>query len=186
MACRAILRCISLPVAIETLTHRKNHCAFCHRRLRHVSMARCAAYVRPVMRRVAKQHVRIRRKAVDALPRDLLLLISVFNHLLHFWFFPCQLRMAQHAFGDRRNPGGRPNIGAGVAVDALQAQFHVNVVRKRDWLPRGSCQRAESNQPNGFAIENSNQAEPQTDSLSQTVMRVPSNLVNVKPWKSSL
>jgi hypothetical protein len=68
------------------------------------------------MRLVAKLDVRRSIEPIYTLPGDLNLLICVFDNLLHLGPFPRQLGVAQHAFGYGRNTGGRPNVGASMAI----------------------------------------------------------------------
>lgn len=77
---------------------------------------------------MTKEHMRVFREAVNALPGNLLLLICIFNHLFHSRLLQGQFGMAQHAFRNRRNAGFGSNVGAAVAVNTGQAQLHVRVV----------------------------------------------------------
>lgn len=134
VACGAILRGAPLTMAAYARAHGEVHGALRDRGFRHVAMTRTTGDVGLVMRRVPKPDVGVARKAVDALPRNLLILVNVRNHLFHFGPFTRELGMAEHALGHGRKSGVSPNIGAGVAIDARQAKLQVRIVRELDRL----------------------------------------------------
>ncbi len=96
------------------------------------------------MRRMAELHMSIRREAIDAYPRDLDVLVGVFNHFLDFRFLPRQLGVTEHAFSDGWNTGSGAMVGPNMAIDTLQPKSHVSIVRECDRLlgrhnGRGTC-----------------------------------------------
>lgn len=134
VACGAILRGAPLTMAAYARAHGEVHGALRDRGFRHVAMTRTTGDVGLVMRRVPKPDVGVARKAVDALPRNLLILVSVRNHLFHFGPFTRELGMAEHALRHGRKSGVSTNIGAGMAIDARQAKLQVRIVRELDRL----------------------------------------------------
>jgi hypothetical protein len=97
---------------------------------------------------MAKLHVSAIGKAVHAHPGDLNIPVSVSDNLLHFWFFSGQLCMTEHAFPNRRNARRIASVGPDMAVNTLQPEFHVSVVRKRDRLLRRGRKGGEQNKYN--------------------------------------
>src|SRR5947209_16153673 len=96
------------------------------------------------MRCMAEFYMSLRREAVDPHPRNLNVLACVFDHFLHFRFFPRKLGVTEHALLDRRNAGGIANIGANMAINTLHSKLHMSVVRERDRLPGRSGTGAKS------------------------------------------
>ncbi|SRR5579884_602091 len=97
------------------------------------------------MRRMTEFDMGVRRKAIDAEPGNLDILLSVSANLLHFRFVFRQFGMTEHAFPNGRNTGIVADVGADMAIDALHPQFHVSVMRKCDGLLSrgGDCIQSE-------------------------------------------
>ena len=130
VACGAILGGVVLPVTCQAGAHVVSDSALGHCCLCQISVARCAWDTRLVMGGMAKFHVSIRGKVVYALPRDLHVLFSVFDDLLHFGLVTRQLGVAQHAFFDGRNSGGIASVGSNMTVEAVEPELHVCIMRK--------------------------------------------------------
>jgi hypothetical protein len=143
MACNTILRGVFLPVTSETRPHVMRNGTFSNCRLCHVSMTRRARDTSPVMRRVAELYVSIFRKTIDSLPRNLNVFLRVTNDLPNFGSIGRDLCVAEHAFSNRGKTRSVAVVSANVAIGTGQADFSVNVVRKRDGLLR-SAYRAQS------------------------------------------
>ncbi len=111
----------------------------------------------------------VRGEAVYPVPRDLLFFLGVGYNLLHLRLVSGELGVTQHALRHGRQASMGTNVGADVAIDTLHPELHVRIVRKRDGLFREERKRAESHEPEGFAINLPipDQTKAQTDSLSQ-------------------
>src|ERR1700719_2927858 len=99
------------------------------------------------MRCMAELHMSFQRKTVYPLPRNLQVLISIFNDFLYFRFFPRQLCMTQHAFTNGWNPGFSARIRAHMTVETIQSQLYVGIVWKCDWLLRQPCNPEQRYEP---------------------------------------
>jgi hypothetical protein len=88
------------------------------------------------MRRMAELYVSICRKAVNTFPGNLDIFLSVTNNLPNLGLIDCDLCVAEHAFSNRRKACRIPGISANVAIGTGQADFGVDIVRKRDRLLR--------------------------------------------------
>jgi hypothetical protein len=121
-------------MAGETRPHIMSHGPLSNGRLSQVSMARRTGNPGSIVRCMAKFHMSVARKTVDALPGNLHVLISVFDDFLDFRFFPRQPCVTQHTFPDRRNASSSTCIRANMTIKAVQPQLHVCVVGKSDRL----------------------------------------------------
>jgi hypothetical protein len=80
---------------------------------------------------MAEFHMRFGRKRVNAYPRDLDIFVRVSDDFLNFRVVSKKLGMTQHALLDGRNSGCITRIRARMAIEAIQAELHVLVVRKQ-------------------------------------------------------
>jgi hypothetical protein len=134
MACCAVLRSVPLPVTREARAHIVVDRTLCDRRLSQISVTSSASDPSLIMRLVTKFYMSIRRKAVDAHPRDFDFFIRIGDDLLHFRFLSRELCVTQHALSYGRNTSGRPSVSANVAIDTGEAEPYVRVVGKGNRL----------------------------------------------------
>jgi len=142
MTCSAILRGVLLAMASQTCAHVMSYGVFCHGRFGNVPVTSRTRYARLKMRCVAKFHIGLRGKVIYTQPRNFDVLLGVCNYFLNLRLFSSKFCVTQHAFSNRWNAGGGARISAGVAIEAAQAELHVGVVRKCNWLllrETGSC-----------------------------------------------
>ena len=141
----AILRCVHLAMTVETAPHRVVYDAFRNGSFCKIPMARRTRNFGRIMRCMAKFHMSIRREAIHPHPRNLNILVSVSNDFLHAGLFLRQLGVAEHTFSDGWNASGIASVGSDMAVNTLQPELHVSIVRECQRLLRGGCKGAERN-----------------------------------------
>lgn len=134
-------------MTVETRAHVVSYGALGNGGLGQISMAGGTGYTRLVMRCVAEFHMSLGRKTIDALPGNLHLFTSVFNHFLYFRASPSQLVMAQHTFTNRWNSGSSTSIGAHMTIETTEPQLYVRSVWKRDRLARRRSNAEQSDEP---------------------------------------
>jgi hypothetical protein len=125
-----------LAMTSEAGAHVVVHHFFSNGGLRHVAVARSAAYACLIVGRMLELYMRRRREFVDPLPWDLYFPIGKINHLLGLRLIAPEFGVAQHALVNRWNSGSGSRIRADVAINASQTHFEVRVMRKCDRLLR--------------------------------------------------
>jgi len=115
--------------------------------LGHIAVAGGTGDSGPHVRGVLKLHGSLFRKSVHSLPGNLATIVGVGDDLLDFRLFRADLGMAQHAFLNGGNGGGRAGVRGAVTIQARESERDMQLMRIRDGLFRrvrdpdaGECQ----------------------------------------------
>src|SRR5260370_34601419 len=129
MACGAVLCRSILAMATQARAHGVLYQKLGGRCLRHVAVTNGATDVCAGVRSVLELHHRFAWKAIDALPWEVAFCGCISGQLLDLGFGGGQFGMTKHALANGRNLGGPARVRAAVAIDALQSERAMLVMR---------------------------------------------------------
>ena len=151
MAGGTVIGRLILTVATHTTPHCVIHNLLDYRHVPNLAVARLTRYIRPNMGSMPEHDVSRLVELINPLPREFTLFRGELPQYRHTRTSGSNLLVAQHAFADRRQARARPRIHQAVAVDALQPDPHVFVVRELYGLLLGNGRQAQkypSDNPN--------------------------------------
>jgi len=143
MACDAICRNLLGPVTTYAEAHVDVYRSHRYRHIGHIPMTTGTIDAGANMRRMIELHMGGGSETVDPLPGDIKTGVVIRCQLLDLRTIRCKYLVAAHAQLEAGNSRDRTFVDADMTCRAVDPVRYMSVMRKRDWLYRGSAPASE-------------------------------------------